>query len=177
MSKEMLLKKSGSDEGLGSESPTIVTKTNKEKREGLNLALLISGGIVILVLASFVLMPYMKSLGGNVFSGVSSNTDSSHSVVQVANALPASFKATDGKGTIIEDSGVSRSDEMTIAGYSDGSFNTGLSCLIDGSQSVYCSGSNPVVLSGLPPGEHTFTVAQPNSDELITSSFSWKISE
>lgn len=173
----MLSKKLGSDEGLGSESPTVVTKTNKEKREGLNLVLLISGGIVILVMASFVLMPYMKSLGGNVFSGVSSNTDSSNSAVQVANALPASFKATDGEGTVVEDNGVTKSTEMTITSYSDGSFSTKLSCLIDGSQYVYCSGSNPVSLSGLPLGEHTFTVVQPHSDELITSSFSWKISE
>ena len=173
----MLSKKLGPDEGLGSESPTIVTKTNKEKREGLNLVLLIAGGIVILVITSFILVPYVKSLGGNVFSGVSSTTDSGNSAVQVANALPASFMATDGKGTVIEDNGVTKSAEMTITGYSDGSFSTKLSCLIDGSQYVYCSGSNPVSLSGFPPGEHTFTVVQAHSDEITASSFSWEISE
>ena len=35
MSEEMLLRKLGADEGLGPESPRIVTKTNKKKRERL----------------------------------------------------------------------------------------------------------------------------------------------
>jgi hypothetical protein len=95
----------------------------------------------------------------------------------MANALTPSFKATDGKGSVIEENGVTRSAEMTITGYSDGSFNTGLSCLVDSTYYIYCSGSNPVILSGLPPGEHTFTVLQPHSDAVTGSSFGWEILE
>ncbi len=177
MSKKMLSKKLGADEGIGSESSPIVTKTNKEKRDGLKLVILIAGGIVILVIASFVLMPYVKTLEGNIFSGVSDATENGKGAVEVATALASSFKATDGKGTFIEDNDVTKSDEMTITGYSDGSFSTELSCLIDGSQYVYCSGSNPVALSGLPPGEHTFTVVQPSGDKIKASSFGWEISD
>jgi hypothetical protein len=177
MSKKMLSRKLGADEGLGPESATIVTETNKEKREGLTLNFLIAGGIVILLVASLVLMPYVNSLGGNIFSGLSSTTDSSNDAVQATTALAASFKATDGKGTVIEENGVTKSAEMTITGYSGDSYSTELSCLIDGSQHVYCSGSDPVSLLGLPPGEHTFTVLEPRSDEITASSFGWEISE
>lgn len=177
MSEEMLPRKLGADEGLGPESPRIVTKTNKKKRERLVLALLIACGIVIISAVSIVLLPYVNSLEGNIFSGVRSTTDSGHNPVQATTALAASFKATDGKGTVIEDNSVTKSAEMTITGYSDGSFSTDLSCLIDGSQHVYCSGSNPVTLSGLPPGEHTFTVVEPHSDEITAPSFSWEILE
>jgi hypothetical protein len=175
MSKKMLSRKLGADEGLGPESPTIVTETNKEKREGLKLIFPIAGGIVILLVASLVLMPYVNSLGDNIFSGLSSTTDSSNDAVQATTALAASFKATDGKGTVIEENGVTKSAEMTITGYSDSSFSTKLRCSID-SLPAYCSGS-PVTLSGLPPGEHVFTVIEPVSDKITVQSFSWDISE
>ena len=120
----MLLRKLGADEGLGPESPRIVTKTNKKKRERLVLALLIACGIVIISAVSIVLLPYVNSLEGNIFSGIGSTTDSGHNPVQATTALAASFKATDGKGTVIEDNSVTKSAEMTITGYSDGSFST-----------------------------------------------------
>jgi len=177
MSKEMLSRKLGGDERLGPKSPPIVTETNKEKREGPGLVFLIAGGVVILAVASIVLLPYVNSLKGNIFSGVSSTTDSGSDAVEATTALAASFKATDGKGIVIEDNGVTKSAEMTITGYSDSSYSTELSCLIDGSQYAYCSGSNSVKLSGLPPGEHTFTVVEPLSDGTRVQSFSWDILE
>jgi len=173
----MLSRKLGANEGLGPESQPIVTDTNKEKREGLTPVCLIAGGVVILLVASIILMPYVNSLEGKIFSGVSKTTDSSNGAVHATTALAASFKATDGKGTVIEDNGVTRSAGITLTGYSDGSYSTELSCLIDGSQHVYCNGSNPVALSGLPPGEHTFTVVQPQSDIITSQSFSWEVSE
>jgi hypothetical protein len=66
----------------------------------------------------------VNSLEGNIFSGVRSTTDSGHNPVQATTALAASFKATDGKGTVIEDNSVTKSAEMTITGYSDVSFST-----------------------------------------------------
>jgi hypothetical protein len=91
-------------------------------------------------------------------------------------ASSSSATAMDGKGTIIEDNGVTKSAEMTITGYySDSSFSTQLRCSID-SLPAYCSGS-PVTLSGLPTGEHTFTVVEPINDKITVQSFSWDILE
>jgi hypothetical protein len=66
----------------------------------------------------------------------------------IPTALAASAIATDGKGTVIEANGVTKSADMTITSYSDRIYSTELRCSID-SQPTYCSGS-PVILSGLP---------------------------
>jgi hypothetical protein len=75
MSSKMLSKKLGPDEGLGPESQPIVTEINKVRIEGLKLASLIAGGIVILLVASFVLVPYLKTIDSNISSGINSSTN------------------------------------------------------------------------------------------------------
>ena len=89
--------------------------------------------------------------------------------------VATSATATDGKGTVIGDNGMTKSSEMTITGYWDNSYGTKLRCSID-SLPAYCSGS-PVTISGLPPGEHVFTVVEPVSDKITSQSFSWDLSE
>jgi hypothetical protein len=96
-------------------------------------------------------------------------------VAVVPTALAASATTTDGKGAAIETNGLTKSADMTIAGYSDTSYSTELSCSID-SLPMYCSGS-PVTLSGLPAGEHVFTIIESVRDEITVQSFSWEISE
>jgi hypothetical protein len=103
------------------------------------------------------------------------NSGSRDDGASLPSALAASATATDGKGTVIGREGVTKSAEMTIAGYSDSTYSTELHCTID-SLPAYCSGG-PVTVSGLPPGEHVFTVVEPISDRIIVRSFSWDISE
>jgi hypothetical protein len=169
MSKEMLPEKL--NEGLAPESPPIVIETNKARREGLILVCLIALGVVIVPWASIVLLPYLKSLEGNMFGGVTSTTDSGNDAFEATTALGASFKAIDGKGKVIEENGVTKSDEITITGYSDSLYSTKMLCTID-TLPVYCDGS-PVVISGLPAEKHTFTIMEPSSGETIVRAFSW----
>jgi hypothetical protein len=94
----------------------------------------------------------------------------------IPSALAASSAtATDDKGKVIRDNGVTIPAEMTITGYWDNSYSTKLRCSIDSSPS-YCSGS-PVTISGLPPGEHVFTIVEPVTDKITVQSFSWDVSE
>jgi hypothetical protein len=170
MSKEMLPKKLSA--GLAPESRRTIIETNKEKREGLILVCLIAVGVVIVPLASIVLLPYVKSLEGNIFGDVSSTTDSGNNALEATTALGASFKAIDAKGDTIENNdGVGRSEQITLTGYSDSLYSTKMLCTID-MLSLYCDGS-PIAISGLPPGEHTFTIMEPSSGETIVRVFSW----
>jgi hypothetical protein len=171
MSKEMLPRKLS--EGFAPESPPTVIQTGKEKRQGLILVCLIAIGIVIVPVASIVLLPYVKSLEGNIFGGVSSTTDSGNDASEATTALGASFKATDAKGDVIENNdSVVNSDQITFAEYSDSLYNTKMLCTID-MLPVYCDG-NPIAISGLPAGKHTFTVMEPSSGETIVRAFSWR---
>jgi hypothetical protein len=161
-------------EGLAPESPPTVIETNKARREGLILVCLIAVGVVIVPWASIVLLPYVKSLEGNIFGGVTSTTDSGIDAFEATTALGASFKATDSKGDVIENNdGVASSDQITLTGYSDSLYSTKMLCTID-TLSVYCDGS-PVAISGLPAGKHTFTIMEPSSGETIVRVFSWRI--
>jgi hypothetical protein len=122
----------------------------------------------------------VNSFGGNIFGGVSGSstaattiTDSGDSVAKPTTALPASFKAIDGKGNVIEENGVTKSDWITITGYSDIEYDPRLQCSID-SFHIYCNDSGDVGLSDLPTGKHTFTVVEPSNGEMIVRAFSWK---
>lgn len=160
-------------EGLAPESPPIVIETNKKKRQGLILVCLMAVGVVIVPVASIVLLPYVNSLEGNIFGGVSSITDSGNDAFKATTALGASFKATDAKGDVIENNdGVARSEQITLTGYSDGLYSTKMLCTID-MLPVYCDGS-PIAISGLPAGKHTFTIMEPSSGETIVRVFSWR---
>jgi hypothetical protein len=177
MSNEILPGKLSANRVVSAESPIVLEK-NKEKKKrkgGRRLLLfLMAVGLGALALTSItVLAPatfygYVDSPGSIDDSGNRGNG------VTVPVALAASTTATDGKGKVIEDNGVTKSAKMTIAGYSDSKYDAGLQCSID-SLPAYCSGS-PVTISGLPPGEHTFTIAEPSSGEITAKSFSWNIS-
>jgi hypothetical protein len=142
-------------------------------------------GIGILVLTTIVLLPYVNSFGGNIFGSVSSSsssstaatttttTDSGDSVAKPTTALPASFKAIDGNGDVIEENGVTKSDWITITGYSDSEYDPRLQCSID-SLHIYCSDNSEISLSDLPIGKHIFTVVEPSNGETIVRAFSWK---
>ena len=159
--------------GLGPESPPIVTETNKEKRQGLILVCLIAVGVVIVPVASIVLLPYVNSLGGNIFGSASSTTDSGNDAFEATTGLAASFKAIDAKGDVIENNdGVARSEQITLTGYSDSPYSTKMLCTID-MLPLYCDGS-PIAISGLPAGKHTFTIMEPSSGETIIHIFSWR---
>jgi hypothetical protein len=157
----------------------IVIETEKEKKRGGLAILLIAIGVGILALAGIALLIYVNSFGGNIFGGVSGSsstaaTDSGDSVAKPTTALIDSFKAIDGKGNVIEENGVTKSDEITITGYSDSEYDARLQCSID-SLHIYCNGSGEVSISGLPTGKHTFTVVEPSNGETIVRAFSWNI--
>jgi hypothetical protein len=176
MSNEILPGKLSANRVVSAESPIVLEKNKeKKKRKGGRLLLFLMAvglGTVastsITVLAPATFHGYLDSPGSIDDSGNRGNG------VTVPIALPASATATDGKGTVIDDNGVTKSGKMTIAGYSDSKYDAGLQCSID-SLPAYCSGS-PVTISGLPPGEHTFTIAEPSSGEITAKSFSWNIS-
>ena len=98
-----------------------------------------------------------------------------HGAAVITSALADSAIATDGKGTVIENNGSTKSGEMTIAGYSVSSYRTELHCALN-SLPAYCSGS-PVTFSGLPPGKHLFTTVESINDQTIVQYFGWEILE
>jgi hypothetical protein len=175
MRKEILPGKLSANRAVSVESPIVVEK--KRRRGGGNLLLFLMAvglGAVALtsitVLAPVAFYDYVNSPG-------SINDDSGNrgaGAAAIPTALAASVTAADGKGTMIGDNGVTESAKMTITGYSDSKYDAGLQCWID-SLPLYCSGS-PVTVSGLPPGEHAFTIAEPSSGETIVRAFSWNIS-
>jgi hypothetical protein len=172
MSKEILQRKLSEDQGFGPESPLIVIETGKEKKRGGLAVLLISVGILALV--GTAILVHVNSFSGNTFGSGSGSTttDSGDSLAKPTTVLPASFKAIDGKGNVIEDNGVTKSDGITVRGYSDSEYDPGLQCSID-SFHIYCNDGGEVSLSGLHAGKHTFTVVEPNNGETIVRAFSW----
>jgi hypothetical protein len=171
MSKEMLPRKLS--EVLAPELPPTVIETNEEKRRGLILVCLIAVGVVIVPVVSIVLLPYVNSLEGNVFGGVSSTSDSGNDVFEATTALGASFIATDAKGDVIKNGdSVARSEQLTLTGYSDTLYSTKMLCTVD-MLPVYCDGG-PITIPSLPAGKHTITIMEPSSaGETIVRVFSW----
>jgi hypothetical protein len=172
MSKEVLPRKLS--ESLAPEPPSTVIETNGQKRQGLILVCLIAVGVVIVPVASIVLLPYVKSLEGNVFGGVSSTTDSGNDALEAATtALGASFIATDAKGDVIKNGdSVARSEQLTLTGYSDSPYSKKMLCTVD-MLPLYCDGG-PITIPSLPAGKHTITIMEPSSSgETIVRIFSW----
>lgn len=151
--------------------PSIVVETNKDKKRGGPTVFLLAVAVVVVLTSIALLAPVAFH---NDIKSSESSGDSGY-----ASAIPtdmaASLKATDGKGRVIEDNGVTSSDEMTITGYSHSSYSTKLSCSIN-LHKAYCDGGD-VKLSGLPPRGYTFTVEEPLGDETRVQSLSWDISE
>src|SRR5919198_4004611 len=139
MSKKMLQRKLSEDQGFGSEPPPIVIETEKEKKRGGLAVFLIAVGVGILALAGIALLIYVDSFGANIFGSVSGSstattattTDSGDNVAKPTTAMTSSFKAIDGEGNVIEENGVTKSDSITITGYSDSEYDPGLQCSID----------------------------------------------
>jgi hypothetical protein len=160
---------------VSAESPIVVEKKERE-RKGM-LLFLMAVGLGTIALASINLLGPVTFYGYVASPGsIDDDSGSRGDGATIPSALAASSAAaTDGIGAAIGDNGVTKSAEMTISGYSDSSYSTELRCSID-SLPTYCSGS-PVTISGLPPGEHVFTVIGSASDKTAVQSFSWNISE
>jgi hypothetical protein len=178
MSNEILPGKLSANRAVSAESQVVVEEKKKEKKKrgGGLLLFLMTVGLGAVALASITLLAPV-AFYGHVDSSPGSIDDSgsrADGAAVIPTPLAASATATDGNGAVIEDNGSTKSGEMTMTGYSDKSFSTELSCSID-SLPTYCSGS-PVTISGLPPGGHVFTIAEPLSDETTVESFSWDIS-
>jgi hypothetical protein len=171
MRKEILPGKLSANRTVSTESPIVVEKKERGGGGGRLLLFLVAVGLgavaltSITVLAPVAFYDYVNSPG---------SIDDRSDGAAIPTALAASVTATDGKGTMIEDNGMTKSAKMTITGYSDSKYDAGLQCSID-SLPTYCDGS-PVSLSGLPPGEHAFTIAEPSSGETVVRAFSWNIS-
>ena len=177
MSNQILPGKLSAKRTVSAESPIVV---EKKKKSGKGLPLfLIAVGLGAVALTSITLLApvtFYDHVGSPRSIDDSSSSRGDGATIPSALAASSSATATDGKGTVIGDKGVTKSAEMTIAGYSESSHSTELRCSID-SLPAYCSGS-PVSLSGLPPGEHVFTVVEPVSDKIaVQSTFNWDISE
>ncbi|HKI09952.1 MAG TPA: hypothetical protein VKA09_16295 [Nitrososphaeraceae archaeon] len=179
MSNEILPGKLSANRAVTAESPVVMEKKkeNKKRRGGLPLFLLAVGlgagaaGSITLV-APVAFYGHVDSSPGSI--GDDTNSRGNGAAV-ITGALAASATATDGKGTVIENNGLTKSGEMTIAGYSDSSYSTDLNCAID-NLPAYCSG-NPITFSGLPPGEHVFTKAESINDQIAVQYFGWDILE
>lgn len=190
MSDEILLGKLSANGTVDVESPIVVEKKiekgeKKKKRQGslLLLLFLVAVGLGAAVALTSITLPAPVAFYGRVdspdiiddsSSSSSSGGDGAAASV-IPTALAASAAVTDGKGTVIEPNGLTKSGEMTMTGYSDRIYSTELRCSID-SLPVHCSGS-PLTLSGLPPGEHELTITEPMHDKITVKSFSWVISE
>jgi hypothetical protein len=156
---------------------SIVVEEEKKKRRGGLLPFLLAVGLGAIALTSVTLLAPV-AFYDKVDSSPSSIDDTSSRRDAAAvrtSALAASATAIDGKGTLIENNGLTKSDEMTIARYSDSSYSTELHCAID-NLPAYCSGS-PVTFSGLPPGEHIFNTVESINDKITVQYFGWDILE
>jgi hypothetical protein len=175
MSNEILPGKLSANRSVIAELPVVREKKNKKRRGGQPLFLL-AVGLGAVALASITLLAPVAFYDHVDSPGSIDDTSSrGDAAAIITGALAASATATDGKGTVIENNGLTESDEMTIAGYSDGSYDTELHCAID-NLPAYCSGS-PVTFSGLPPGEHVFSMVESINDQIAVQYFGWNISE
>ncbi|MDQ3847666.1 MAG: hypothetical protein M3261_01770 [Thermoproteota archaeon] len=175
MSTEILPGKLSANRTVDAES-TVVIEKKKEKRLRRGTLFLLAIGLGAVALASITLLAPV-AFYGRVTSpgGIDDNSGSSgDGAAVIPTVLGASATAIDGKGIVIEANAVTESGEIIMTGYSDSSYSTELRCSID-SLPTYCSGG-PVTISGLPTGEHVFTIAEPVRDELSVHSFSWEIS-
>ena len=172
MSNQILPGKLSAKRTVSAESPIIV---EKKKKSGKGLLLfLMAVGLGAVALASISLLAPMAFYSHVDSPGSIDDTSSrGDAAAVITGALAASATATDGNGVVIENNGLTESDEMTIAGYSDSSYNKELRCAID-SLPAYCSGS-PVTFSGLPPGEHVFTTVESINDQITVQYFGWGI--
>jgi len=178
MSTEIQLGKLSANRTGDAEHPIVVEKKKeKKKRQGGLLLFLMAAGLGAVALTSITLLAPVAFYGHVDSSGSIDDNSGSRGdgAAVITTALTASATATDGKGAAIEANGLTKSADMTIAGYSDSSYSTELHCAID-SLPLYCSGS-PVTLSGLPPGEHLFNVVESVNDEITVQYFSWDILE
>lgn len=174
MSKEILPGKLSSDHFVSAGSPFVVEEKKEKKRRGSLSMFLLAVGLGT-VAAGIITLAAPVPFYGHVDSpGSIDDTSSGDGAAVIPTALAASATATDGEGTVIEDNGLTKSGEITISGYSDSSYSRELRCSID-SLPMYCSGS-PVTISGLPSGEHVFTMVDSMNDETTVQSFSWDIS-
>jgi hypothetical protein len=177
MSNEILPGKLSANHAVSEESPIVVEEKKKEQKKrarGL-LMFLMALGIGAVAVGSITLPAPVAFYGYVGSPGSIDDSGNRDDSAVLPTALAASATATDGNGVVIEDKGLTKSGEMTIADYSDNSYSTELRCSID-SLPAYCSGS-PVTISGLPPGKHTFNIAKSVNDETTLQSFSWDISE
>lgn len=175
MSNEILPGKLSANRSVSTESPVVVEKKESKKRRGGLPLFLLTIGLGAIALASITLLApvalYSPIEGP---TSIDEASDRGEGEAVVTGALAASATATDGEGIVIENNGLTRSGDMTIAGYSDSSsYSTELICAID-NLPAYCSGS-PVTFTGLPPGEHVFSTVESINDQIIVQYFSWEI--
>jgi hypothetical protein len=174
MSNEILPGKLSANRSLSTEPPVVVEKIeSKKSRGGLPLFLLIVGLGAIALTSITMLAPVALYSPIEGPTSIDEASDRGEAEAVVAGALAASATTTDGEGTVIKNYGLTRSSDMTIAGYSDINYSTELNCAID-NLPVYCSGS-PVTFSGLPPGKHVFSTVESMNDQIIVQYFSWEI--
>jgi hypothetical protein len=176
MRKEILPGKLRANQAVSAESPIVVEEKKKKRGEGGRLLLfLMAVGLGAVALTSITVLAPVSFYGYVASPGtINDSGNGGDGAEAIPTALAASVTATDDKGIVIEDNGVTESAKMTITGYSDSKYDAGLQCSID-SLPLYCSGS-PVTVSGLPPGEHAFTIVEPSSGEAIVRVFTWNIS-
>jgi hypothetical protein len=171
MSKEMLSRKLIGGQNLAAE-PSTTIETNKDKRGTSQIGFLLVVVLGAVALISFTLLVPITSNYKNESN--SADDSSSHSAAMPAD-MASFITAKDGNGAAIEDNGLTKSAQAVIEGYADSSYSTALRCSIN-SFPTYCNGS-PVALSGLPPGQHVFTVVERLNDEITAQSFNWEISD
>ena len=174
----MLPRKLSANRAVSAGSQFVVEEKKKEKeRRGSLFMFLLAVGLGAVAAGSITLVAPVAFYGHVDSPGsIEDNSgDRGDGAAVITSALAASATATDGKGTVIENNGLTESGEMTIAGYSDGSYSTELHCAID-NLPAYCSGS-PVTFSGLPPGEHVFTMVESINDQITVQYFGWNILE
>lgn len=167
----MLPRKLTGDQSLAA-GPSIVIETNKDNKKRGTMMFLLAIAVGAVALTGIALLGLVTFY--NDIKSSSSIKDSSYGAARPAD-MTASLKAIDGKGTVVEHKGMTESDELTITGYSDSIHSTELICSIN-LLPAYCSGK-PVTFDGLPPGEYTFSVLEPQNDQTAVKSFSWNISE
>ena len=175
MSNEILPGKLSANSSVSAEAPVVMEKKkeNRKRLGGMSLFLL-AVGLGAVALASITLLAPV-AFYGKVDSpgGIEDASSREAGAPVITSVLSASAMATDGEGKAIDNNGSTKSDEMTITGYSDGSYRTGLTCGLDGLP-AYCANGH-ITFSGLPPGEHVFTMVDSSNDQIKVQYFNWGI--
>jgi|SRR5215211_198893 len=158
----------------GGYGPEPITMKKRNERRSMGAIPLVGLGVAVAALlgAVAVIHPGLGQIGSGNPSLKADSIPVAVSQGSLASAL--SVQAIDDAGLKIPSGGTTSSSAITISNYHGGGYMVGLECYID-SFPVYCDGSSPVTMHGLPPGAHSFILMEEGSSGKALSGLEWTI--